>query len=503
MATFEAAIWIDRLAAVLPALETVQEPFLQAFWQHNPRKPFDVNGRDVTPFPLDDLRMVYAGARHSRAFGRQAEYASLRSVLDTARQALVAHPTLERVAVTGRLIGENDFSMRIPGSEGSVSAGDLIAGLMARSAELPGDRFRTAARELNAFLSPAAGAETAGALGNLDEGCDALLFYGLAVTEWIEVEDGMAMLPFAELQRFVDWEDMRELAPRGTGFHGWRAIGAVVRPFRWWPEFRVPGRANEPVEAPSPFFPKAHTLLDLLAVSHAAPVVPLANLSNRIDGSAGRLLGLEKQSLGIYLNRPTHGLSGFDECPSLQPEAYEEVREAFENRESVRYARMAPIVSRLSEALVRNGRFALHDKVMDVSIALEGLYNLPRWGVTQALEDRVSGFLASDGESRDRIGKSARAFYDARSAIVHGRSVRGSPFAPGAAFVSGFDLARRSLFKMLREGPPDDWTAVTGQEAKQPDPAVRRPAEARQTLQNSAGTPERLRAAIRREGPQG
>ena len=261
----------------------------------------------------------------------------------------------------------------------------------------------------------------------------------------------------------MDWEDLRELAPRGTGFHGWRSIGAVVRPFRWRPEFRVRGRVDEPVEAPPPFFPKAHTLLDLLAVSHTTPVAPFADLSNRIHGSAGRLLGLEKQSLGIYQSRPTDGLSGFDECPTLKPEAYKEAKEAFENRESVRYARMAPIVSRLSEALARNGRFALHDQVMDVSIALEALYDLPRWGVTQALEDRVSGFLASDGESRSRIGSNARAFYEARSAIVHSRSVQGSPFATGAAFVSGFDLARRSLFKMLREGPPEDWTTVTGE----------------------------------------
>ena len=489
MATFEDASWIDQLAAVLPALEITQEPFLQAYWEHNPRKLFDINGQDVTPFPLDDLRMVYAGARHSRAFGRESEYAPLCSVLDTARHALLAHPTLERVAVTGRLIGENDFSMRIPGSDGSISAGDLIAGLMARSAELSGDRFRTAVRELNAFLSPAGDAETAGVLGNLDEGCDALLFHGLAVAERIEVEGGLAILPFAELKRFVDWEDMRELAPRGAGFYGWRSIGAVIRPFRWRPEFRRWGGVNEPEEAPpEPFFPKAHALLDLLAVSHATPVAPLADLSNRIDGSAGRLLGLEKQSLGIYQNRPTDSLSGFDECPTLKPAAYEEAGEAFENRESVRYARMAPVVSRLSEALTRNGRFALHDQVMDVSIALEALYDLPKWGVTQALEDRVSGFLATDGESRDRIGRNARAFYDARSAIVHSRSVQGSPFATGAAFVSGFDLARRSLFKMLREGAPEDWTTVAGEGNEARGPGRQAPGRSRDIQEEPGGT---------------
>ena len=44
--------------------------------------------------------------------------------------------------------------MRILNSGSSISAGDLIAGLMARAADLSGDRFRTAAGELNAFLSP-------------------------------------------------------------------------------------------------------------------------------------------------------------------------------------------------------------------------------------------------------------------------------------------------------------------------------------------------------------
>lgn len=239
MVDFNTADWIDRLAAVLPALETAHEPFLQAHWQHNPRRLIDFNGRDVTPFPLDDLRMVYAGARHSRTFGTEAEHAPLRPVLDAARHALLAHPTLERVAVTGRLIGDNDFWMQLLDSGRSISAGDLIAGLIARSAELSGDPFRTAVRELNAFLSPAGDSEAAGVLGNLDEACDALLFHGLVVTERIEVADGMALIPIAELQRFVDWQDVRELGPRGAEFHDWRSVGAVVRPFRCRPAQRL------------------------------------------------------------------------------------------------------------------------------------------------------------------------------------------------------------------------------------------------------------------------
>ena len=455
---FDAEDWINRLATSLPRLAKAQEPYLEHYWRHYPRTHGIVDGRDVTPFPLDDVRMVYTRVRHSRRFGEEAQYAPLRKLLDPVRHALLAHPTLQRVAVTGRLIGDNDFWMGIVNSGSSISAGDLIAGLMARAAELSGDRFRTAARELSAFLSPTGDEEAASVLGNLDEGCDAMLFCGLAVTERIDVREGMAILPYSDVLRFIHEKYVRDFAPGGAGFHGWRSVGAVVRPFRWRPGFRRRGGGiNEPMPLPEPFFPDAAAFLDLLAVSHAAPVVPLAALSGRIDQAAGRLLGWEEQSPGIYQSWPAQGVDGFAECPALSLEALEEAREVFENRENARYRRLAHIVSRLAQALARDGRFAIHDKVLDVSIALEGMYDLPRWGVTKALEERVAGFLGIDAESRDRIGKNARAFYDARSAIVHNRSAEATPFRNGAAFVTGFELARKSLFKMLREGVPDDW----------------------------------------------
>ena len=455
---FDAEDWIDRLATSLPRLAKAQEPYLEHYWRHHPRTHRIVDGRDVTPFPLDDVRMVYTRVRYSRRFGEEAQYAPLRKLLDPVRHALLAHPTLERVAVTGRLIGDNDFWMGIVNSGSSISAGDLIAGLMARAAELSGDRFRTAARELNAFLSPAGDEEAASVLGNLDEGCDSMLFCGLAVTERIDVREDMVILPYSDVLRFVDEKYVQDFAPRGVGFHGWRSVGAVVRPFRWRPTFRRRGGGmNEPMPVPEPFFPDAAAFLDLLAVSHAAAVVPLAALSGRIDQAAGRLLGREGQSPGIYQSWAAQGVDGFAECPALCPEALEDAREVFENRENARYRRLAHIVSRLAQALVRDGRFAIHDKVLDVSIALEGMYDLPRRGVTNALEERVAGFLGIDAESRDRIGKNARAFYDARSAIVHNRSAEATPFTNGAAFVTGFELARRSLFKMLCEGVPEDW----------------------------------------------
>ena len=147
--------WIDRLVGALSALAKAQEPYLQAYWQHHSREHVIVDGRDETPYPLDDVRMVYAMARHSETFAGAARYAPLRAVLDPTRHALLSHPKLERVAVIGRPVGENDFWMRILNSGTSLSAGDLIAGLMARAAELPGDGdgFRAAARSFGSCRS--------------------------------------------------------------------------------------------------------------------------------------------------------------------------------------------------------------------------------------------------------------------------------------------------------------------------------------------------------------
>ena len=450
--------WIDRLAGALAALAKAQEPYLQAYWQHNPRKRVIVDGRDVTPFPLDDVRMVYAEARHGGDFAVETQYAPLRAVLDPTRHALLSHPKLERVAVAGRLIGENDFWIRILNSGTTISAGDLIAGLMARAVELSGDGFRAAAGELNAFLSPIGDEEAADVLGNLDEGCDALLFYGLTVTERIDLEDGMAILPFGEVRRFVEQELVEELAPSGTLFHGWRSVGAVVRPFRWRPLFRRMGSMNEPMRNPEgAFFTDARTFLDLLAVSHATPVLPLATISNCIHRSAACLLGWESHSAGTDQKWPAGGFVGFADCPVLRPAELDEAREAFSNRESARHRRMAPFVTRLAEALGRDSRVALHDKVVDVVIALEGMYELPKQYKSCNLQNRVSGFLGTDVEDRRRVKERISKIYKSRSNIVHSGSGEVSPFSNDEAFSTGFDFARRSLFKLLREGPPDDW----------------------------------------------
>ena len=459
-AQFDSEAWIERLAQLLPPLAQAQEPFLLEY-QERYGRVIDLRDGGPPPFPLEDLRLLYDEVRDSRPWGLEAHYAPLRAVLNPVRYALLGHPALARVAVAGRLIGDNRFSMEILGTGGDIYMGTLIAGLMARAAELPEDDFRTALRELNAFLSPI-GDGAAATLGGLDEACDVFLFYGLTLSERIEVENGMVLLPYAELLRFVDEETVRDLAPSGAGFHSWGPVGAVARPFRWRPELRRRANLNEPMRPTPPFFPEAAVFLDLLAVSHATRVAPLAALSNRIDGSAGRLLGWEKQSPGFYQSWSAEGFSGFDECPAISLDALAEALEAFRARKSARYERMAPIVTRLSEAFARNGRFAAGDRILDVAMALERMYVLDENNIGRKLRSRTARLLGTDAASQKRISEQVQELYDVRSDIVHNRLHRLTPDRVHSAFVEGFDLARLSLFKLLREEQPQTWDAAEG-----------------------------------------
>ena len=68
-------------------------------------------------------------------------------------------------------------------------------------------------------------------------------------------------------------------------------------------------------------------------------------------------MGRERHGAGMDQKWPADGFDGFVDCPVLRPAALDEAREAFSNRESARYQRMAPFVIRLAEALGRDGRF--------------------------------------------------------------------------------------------------------------------------------------------------
>ena len=460
---FSTREWIDRLTGALSALAEAQEPYLPDYREIRALLPLipgvDDGGSAVVR--VGELQDLYIRARHSHLRGEETYYAALNAALDPVRHILLRHPTIARVV--GPLVGRDNFYMQVLNCGGSTSPADLAAGLMTRASEHSGDGFGKAAGELHGFLVSPAEEDRAGILDGLDRGCDVALFHGPVVEERIAVAEDVTLLPFEEVRAFVDEEMVFELAPPGAGFHGYRSVGAAARTYRWRPAFYRAGHERElDSHDPGPFFRRARTFLQLLGVAHAAPVLPLAELSHRIDRSAGRLLGKGEQSPGFYRSWPAKGFDGFDECPALRPEALAEAQEAFGDRGSERYRTMAPVVGRLAEALARNGPFAVADRLLDVGIALERMYVLDEGKISRKLRSRAAKHLASDGRSEETIRESAREFYDVRSDIVHNRLDRLTPERAHAAFRDGFDIAKRSLFKMLREGRPEDWNVPGG-----------------------------------------
>ncbi len=455
---FSVGDWIDRLAGALPDLTEAQEPYLSGHREIRmfvPAIPAVEDGGSPA-VRVEELGDLYVRARQSHLFGEEAHYAALNATLDPVRHILLRHPTIARVV--GPIIGRDNFYMQVLNTGGSTSPTDLAAGLMARAAEHSGDRFRKAAGELHAFLVAAGEDDGVGLPDGLDRGCDVALFHGPVVEERIDVAEDVTLLPFEEVRAYVDEEFVHELAPAGAGFYGFRSVGAAARSFRWRPVFYRAGYERElDSHDAGPFFRRARTFLQLLSVAHAVPVLPLAELSHRIDRSACRLLGRGEQSPGFYQSWPVKGFDGFDEGPVLRREALDEAKEAFENRSSERHRRMAPVVGRLAEALARNGPFAVADRVLDVGIALERMYVLDEGQISRKLRNRAAKYLTTDGSSQESIRESAQEFYNVRSDIVHNRLHRLTPERVHAAFCNGFDIARRSVFKLLREGPPEDW----------------------------------------------
>ena len=462
-AAFSPGDWIDRLADALPALAKAQERYLPGHREIRMFLPaipgMDDGGSQAVR--VEELGELYARARHSHLRGEEAWYAALNAALDPVRHILLRHPTIARVV--GPIIGRDNFYMQILSSGGSTSPADLAAGLMARAVDHSRDGYRKAAGELHAFLVAAGDDEGAALPDGLDRGSDVVLFHGPVVEERIDVAEDVTLLPFEEVRAFVDEEFVHELAPPFAGFHGFRAVGAAARIYRWRPAFHRGGYERElDSHDPGPFFHRAQTLLQLLGVAHAAPVLPLAELSHRIDRSGGRLLGRGKQSPGFYRSWPAKGFDGLEERPVLRPEALAEAKEAFEDRASEHYQRLAPVVGRLAEALARNGPLAVADRILDVGIALERMYVLDEGQISRKLRNRAARYLTTDGPGQERVRESAREFYAVRSDIVHNRLHRLTPERVHAAFRNGFDIARKSLFKLLREGPPEDWNAGGG-----------------------------------------
>lgn len=116
---------------------------------------------------------------------------------------------------------------------------------------------------------------------------------------------------------------------------------------------------------------------------------------------------------------------------------------------------------------IAGGRLGVEDRLIDAGIALEAMYGpLDSPGITGKISSRAAWLLGDSAAERRAISKEMRSFYVTRSKVVHGtvskdRQKRERELA--GALVSGQELARSTLFRLLARGPINDesqWDAL-------------------------------------------
>lgn len=115
-------------------------------------------------------------------------------------------------------------------------------------------------------------------------------------------------------------------------------------------------------------------------------------------------------------------------------------------------------IRRTAAALgIAGGRFGAEDRIIDASVALEAMYGpFSDREITRKISLRAAWLLGDSDDERRAVSKKMKSFYRTRSKTVHGavsKNHRKREKELGDALVSGRDLARRSLFALLRRGP--------------------------------------------------
>ena len=147
-------------------------------------------------------------------------------------------------------------------------------------------------------------------------------------------------------------------------------------------------------------------------------------------------------------------------------DAFGVAKKAFVKRKGDPDGKYEPVISRLAEAMARSGQFAMDDKILDVAIALERMYEVERGGGSLQLKTRAAWFLEQEAEARWEVFEDIGRLFDARSGIIHRRKTPVAATVKQEAFKKGFEHARRSLAKLLGAGRPQDWDEPLVEEAR-------------------------------------
>lgn len=458
-AKFEPSRWSRRLAHALACLSEVHECLQDSLDERTAHYRWSgFSSRTVVADHHygDALLALYRDACLGKKVKQDKRFARFRSALMNALDILAEHPALANVADSS--CSTRKFVTVIAENAEETDLLQMLVGLMTRGMELQEARFLAGCLELKELLGP----NTADNTTKLNTGFHVVLFHGLGLEKAVSIKEDMRIVHFEQVRHYVDESLLLPFTPNLTVPAPWEPVGAIIKSFEWNPEFH-PADAEICLNSDwgGSFREDGERLVELLAITHAAPVVCLMTMHYCVHPVACRLLGQPHRRACYTFGRSAQSFDRYCVSRKACATALDEARVLFRERNGARFRRYEPIVARLAEAAARSGRFAVDDRVLDVAMALERMYELDQGEIAFKLKTRAACFLESDTASRTRVFNQVRRFYDVRSAIIHNaKRKKWSESDREEAFGKGFDIARRSLGKLLREGPPADWNKI-------------------------------------------
>ena len=461
---FDSADWIGRLAAALEDVAAQARPSFPFAPETSHYGPLD----EYWPSIHRQYRDLAARAKHDPAAAKSFDKSHLWLKADPveARAILREHPLL-RPGLSGSGKREGIGFMLATHDWFHVELKSLIAHLAKRAMQDSGEQ---AAQLLHRYL-------TAGADANLPA-YEITLLHGLQLDRRFDLGCEAYLAPYEEAKATYDLPDESDTRLNNAGRNPKRSHRPVsttvlVRGLRWGPGVAPPpddgDSSNKSRRACAPKvkyrFPgdyeidladrlpdDSKVLVDLLSIATRRPLISHASF-----------VRVAQWVEDLDPNFAFGSRSTFPSLADIPPKEHQLCP-----HDAATFAALAShwciyrgqrdvidlAIRRLAASFARGGGpFSAEDRILDVSIALEIMYGPIKQKLAHELSARAERLLGQ-GIASNKV----KAFYEVRSAIVHGkRKIKGGRDAINKALADGRDLACLTLAELLSQGPIRDW----------------------------------------------
>ena len=303
--------WSDRLAQALDSLAELHECFHDSLGEH----AADYRGTEMSSGAVvmvhdygDALLALYHRACFWKEREKEERFILLRSAIMRALDILAEHPALADVADS--TLGDQEFVVVIADRAEETDLLHLLVGLMTRVRQLPEDGFGSACREVSELLGP----DVTDGITQLKTGFHVVLFHGLRLEEEIAITGDMRIVPFETVRNYVDESLLRPFSPNLAVPRPWKPVGAIVKSFEWHPVFHPSDHEIFlDLDWGGSFREDGERLVELLAITHAAPVVCLVTVA-LLRRTGGLRTSRSAAPSGLLHVRPVRAVLRQNEC---------------------------------------------------------------------------------------------------------------------------------------------------------------------------------------------